>query len=313
MPKVRRGGRRLGGAEARRRDRVRGVDPRRAPPGARLRRAPRRQACRRRRRRADADAGGDPPRQPRAQALEPRQALLARRGDNEGRPARLLPRRRSRPRPAPAQPPVHDEALSRRLAGQVLLPEGRAEAHAGLDQASAVPRLDAGGGAADHRLRARQRRPRAAVDGQHGLYRHERLDVASRPFRQARLDHVRSRPVRGRGFRGGRRGGAAREADARPRGARELSEDERLPRHPRPRPHRAPPGLRRRAVVCRDRRGRACADASRARDDRVDEEQAPRRPRGRKPERPGEDDGGGLLGPAACRAHPSRRHWRGTR
>ena len=29
--------------------------------------------------------------------------------------------------------PVHDEALPRRLAGQVLLPEGRAEAHAGVD------------------------------------------------------------------------------------------------------------------------------------------------------------------------------------
>ena len=43
------------------------------------------------------------------------------------------------------RPPVHDEALSRRLAGQVLLPEGRAEAHAGVDPASAVPRLDAGG------------------------------------------------------------------------------------------------------------------------------------------------------------------------
>ena len=29
--------------------------------------------------------------------------VLARRGDHEGRPARLLPRRRSRPRPAPAR------------------------------------------------------------------------------------------------------------------------------------------------------------------------------------------------------------------
>ena len=41
--------------------------------------------------------------------------------------------RRAGARPAPEGPAVHDEALPRRLAGQVLLPEGRAEAHAGLD------------------------------------------------------------------------------------------------------------------------------------------------------------------------------------
>ena len=35
--------------------------------------------------------------------------------------------------PAPEGPPVHDEALPRRLAGQVLLPEGRAEGHPGVD------------------------------------------------------------------------------------------------------------------------------------------------------------------------------------
>ena len=68
-----------------------------------------------------------------AQALQPRQGLLARRGHHEGRPALVLPRGRAGARPAPARPAVHDEALSRRLAGQALLPEGRAQAHAGLD------------------------------------------------------------------------------------------------------------------------------------------------------------------------------------
>ena len=98
--------------------------------------------------------------------------------------------------PAPPRPPVHDEALPRRLAGQALLPEGRAQAHAGLDQAGAVPGVHAGRRAADDRLPARQRRPRAPVDGQHGLHRHERVVVARRPPRPARLGHVRPRSVR---------------------------------------------------------------------------------------------------------------------
>ena len=42
----------------------------------------------------------------------------------------VLPARRAGRRPAPQGPAVHDEALPRRLAGQVLLPEGRAEGHA---------------------------------------------------------------------------------------------------------------------------------------------------------------------------------------
>ena len=70
----------------------------------------------------------------------------------------------------------------------------------------------------DHRLPARERRPRAPVDGQHGLHRHERVDVARRPARPARLDHVRPRSFRRRRFPGGDRGGAAREAAARPGG-----------------------------------------------------------------------------------------------
>ena len=92
----------------------------------------------------------DPQGHARAEALEPRQGLLARRGDHEGRPAPLLPRGRARARAAPEGPPVHDEALSRRLERQVLLPEGRADAHAGLD-----PDLP----------RARRRRARSRASG----------------------------------------------------------------------------------------------------------------------------------------------------
>ena len=61
---------------------------------------------------AGADPGRDPQGQARAAALEPRQAVLARRGDHEGRPARVLPRRGAGPGPAPARPAVHDEAAT---------------------------------------------------------------------------------------------------------------------------------------------------------------------------------------------------------
>ena len=77
-------------------------------------------------------------------------------------------------------PAVHDEALPRRLAGQVLLPEGRAVAHARLDPALPRARLDAREAAAEEvgQLPARERRARAALDGEHGLHRHEHVVLA---------------------------------------------------------------------------------------------------------------------------------------
>ena len=101
-------------------------------------------------------------------------------------------------------PAVHDEALPRRLAGQELLPEERAVAHARLDRARPVSRVDARGREEDHRLRARERRARPALDGEHGLHRPARVGVARRSPGAARLGHVRPRPVRGVGLRGGR-------------------------------------------------------------------------------------------------------------
>ncbi len=65
------------------------------------------------------------------------------RGHHEGRPHRLLPRRRACARPAPEGPSVHDAALSRRRVRQGVLPEGRAEAHAGVDPALRGRGLDA--------------------------------------------------------------------------------------------------------------------------------------------------------------------------
>ena len=91
-------GHHLGRAGAVGRGDVRGEDAGGTVAGAGVPRGPRRCADG-----APPDRAGDPARAPHAEALEPRQAVLARRGDHEGRAARVLPRRRSRARPAPAQ------------------------------------------------------------------------------------------------------------------------------------------------------------------------------------------------------------------
>ena len=61
---------------------------------------------------------------------------------------------------------------------------------------SATPHLSGhlpGRREADDRLSAGQRRARAALDGQHGLHRHERVVLAGRPARPARLRPLRPR------------------------------------------------------------------------------------------------------------------------
>ena len=119
-----RGGRHLGPAGARLRGRVRGVDARRPPPRADVQAPPRRQ---------DAARDGGVVRRPRGEAVQPGQAVLAGRGDHEGRPARVLRGGRAGAAAASPRPAVHDAALSRRRVRQGVLPEGRAVAHAGLD------------------------------------------------------------------------------------------------------------------------------------------------------------------------------------
>ena len=80
-----------------------------------------------------------------AEALESRQGLLAGRGDHEGRPDRVLPRRRAGARPASPRPAVHDAPVSGRRVREGVLPEGRAVAHAGLDPAFPRAGVDARG------------------------------------------------------------------------------------------------------------------------------------------------------------------------
>ena len=132
----------MGGAGARGGGRVRRVDARRSSPCACLSRDTRRQAARGGPPRGSVPHG-DPEGQEDPEAFQPRQALLARRRDHEGRSARVLPRDRARDPPPPPRPAVHDEALPRRHRRQVLLPEGRAEAHARVDPDTAVRGLDA--------------------------------------------------------------------------------------------------------------------------------------------------------------------------
>ena len=163
------------------------VDARRPPPRVGVPGAARRQGRRGRAPRGARSARGAraardarPARQARARALEPRQAVLAGRGNREGRPAAVLPRHRAGARAAPRRQAVHDEALPRRLAGQVLLPERRTRAHAGLDPALSRARVDAREATAEEvgQLPARERRARAALDGEHGLHRHEHVVLA---------------------------------------------------------------------------------------------------------------------------------------
>ncbi len=161
-------------------------------------------------------------------------------------------------RPAPQEPAVHDEALSRRDRGQALLPKGRAVAHARVDPdrdvrfhiARVTPEADAF-------LPARERRARAPLDGEHGLHRPELLVLAGRQARPARLLPLRPRPVRRRRLPRGRAGRAPHQAAPRRARPRRLPEDERRRRDARARPGHAAAHLRRHPLLRGDRRRRA--------------------------------------------------------
>ena len=117
----------------------------------------------------------------------------------------------------------------------------------------------------------------------------------------ARLGALRPRPVAGRRLPGDDPGGAPDQADARPARARVVPEDERLRGDPHPRAGGAPAHVRPDARVLGDRRRRARPCPSRPGDDGVDEGEAPRRPDRLEPERRGQDDRVGLLGPPESR------------
>ena len=167
--------------------------------------------------------------------------------------------------------------------------------------------------AAADRLPARQRRPRAALGGEHGLHRHEHLVLAGGQAVPARLGALRPRSVAGRRLPGDDPGGAPDQADARPARARVVPQDERLRGDPHPRAGGAAAHVYADARVLGDRRRRACARPSRPGDDGVDEGEAPRRADRLEPERRGQDD---RVAPTRCVRRPARRSRRrcaGTR
>ena len=135
------------------------------------------------------DRGG----RPRAPSLEPRQAVLARRGLHEGRPRELLRERRRADRAAPRVAPAHDEADARRRRRRVLLREDRALAHARLDRA--VPRAVGGRQEGRDRLPDGERRGGAALRGEPRLHRDAPAALPLRRRRASRLPVLRPRPV----------------------------------------------------------------------------------------------------------------------
>ena len=191
------------------------------------------------------------------------------------------------------------------IEGKALLPEGRAVAHAGLDPDASRSRSRPArrrGRSADDPGAARQRRARAPLDGEHGLHRHERVVLARRPARPARLRALRPRPV-------GRTSASPRPSRSRCSSSR-LLDALGLEGFPKTSGadgmHVLVPIARRttyarHARVRRDRRRRARARRTAGSSTtRVVEGEAPRRADRREPERRGQDDRVGLLGAAAA-------------
>ena len=248
--------------------------------------------------------------------VQPGQAVLARGGDHQGRPARVLPARRAGARPAPQRPAVHDEALSRRLAGQVLLPEGRAEAHARVDP--------------DRRASSRRARRRGRSGGSTTPLVNDELAL----LWMVNMGCIDMNTWYSRIDKPDRPDFVLFDLDPSPDVGFAETVQVALLVQARPSTRSASRLRRRRAArtgstcSCRSRGGtrtttraqfaeiiarRARAHAPRPRDHRVDEGEAPRRADRREPERRGQDDRVRLLGAAEGRARRSRRRCAGTR
>ena len=278
-------------------------DPRRQ--GARRGRAPEPPTSRRR-----------PPRQARASALEPRQAVLARRGDHQGRPAPLLPDDRGR---CSCRTCATVPFTMRRYPDGAY---GKAffQKNAPTHMPDWIPTYRA--------LVSTRESERAKkwvefplvndelallLDGQHGLHRPERLVLARRQARPAGLRPLRPRPDPRSPVDADRRGRADPQGAAGRARAGVVSEDERRQGLPCPRPDRTARDVRGHARVRRARRGRDRANAPEARHDRMVEGAPARRPHRREPERRGQDDRVGLLGAPAAERARARRRSPGTR
>ena len=315
MPKVAPRRRDLGRADARRRDRVRRVDARRPAARARLPRPARRQAALTRWSREHVPMPSEIRRGARVLKLSnldkpfwPDEGIT--KGDllayyRDVAPV-LVPHLRDRPFTMKRYPDGWQ--------GKYFFQKDAPSHMPDWIPARAVPGLDARRREAHHRLPARQRRARAVVDGQHGLHRHERVDVARRPPDRPDWVIFDLDPSDDVGFPEVIEVALLVKQLLDLARARELPEDERLARDPRARPDRAAARLRRRrgrspAIVA----GALARAHPGARDDRVDEAQAPRRARRREPERPRQDDRRRSTRCARAPGRPSRRRSRGTR
>ena len=200
--------------------RVRRVDARRAPARPVVPRPARRQACREEVRREAPAAEPEIRESARASACS--SCPTSTRSSGPRRGSRRATCSRTTATIAPVLVPhLKDRPFTMKRypdgwQGELLLPEGRAEAHARLDP--------------DARPTARRRASRAQkrmisyplvndelallVDGEHGLHRHERVVLARRPARAARLRALRPRPLAGRRLPGDGRGRAARQGGA---------------------------------------------------------------------------------------------------
>ena len=206
------GRRRLGRAEARRRGRVRRVDARRPPARIRATSAcattSRRREVRRERPARTSIRKGK--RELRLTNLDkvfwPDEGIT--KGDlvdyyRQVAPV-LVPHLRDRPFTMRRYPDGID--------GQGVLPEGRARrtCPTGSRRTARSSRRASGEGEARGRVPARERRAGAALDGEHGLHRHEPVVLAGRPPRPARLRALRPRPDAGGAVVADDPGGAAR-------------------------------------------------------------------------------------------------------
>ena len=170
------------------------------------------------------------------------------------------------------------------------------------------------GGVAARRLPARERRARAALDGADALHRHERLVLARRQARPARLRPLRPRPAgrRRRRLRARDRGRAPDPRAARRGRPARLGEDERRGRDPRRRADPAPLDLRADLRLRRARLAAARAAPPRQGHDRVAQAQARGRPRRPPPERLAARRSRPSTRCGRSPARPSRRRCTGT-
>src|SRR5437016_4260680 len=130
--------------------------------------------------------------------LESGACPLPRGRDYEAGPVRVLPRDRAGARPAPPQPPVHDEALPLWSGRGRLLSEASAEGDAVVDPDAHLPHPPARRRVAARRLPARQLDGGRALDGADELHRHERLVLTRRQAAPPGLRALRPRPARRR-------------------------------------------------------------------------------------------------------------------